>query len=917
MEVKNAIQIQNGAKIEPWVANSFTQPVQFISEEEKDEEWYIHNGDWLEWQGIKQIREHGRRLLKNYNLARGIIDKADYIPEENPEMADVLDAMISEGGEFDAAYELKFYPIIPTVINVLTTEFAKRNTQVEYRAVDDYSYNELITAKTAEIEAALLEDAQAKLLQKLMEAGLDPNTPEAQQQFDPEALKKLPEIDGFYKKNFRTIGEIWAARQHDIDVERFKMDELEEIAFYDSLVADREFWHFKMYEEDYDVELWNTITTFYHKSPFQKYISKGSYVGNIEILTIADIVDAEGWKMNDEQLKSLETLYPVSNSKMLLDGVQNENYYDASIDHKENLKESLAMKQYLARTEAEYNKEDIVSWILGETSEGAPLHNSQMLRRTTMYWKGQRLLYHLTSIDEGGEVTIDIVDETYIPLNNPIYNNKFDPRKNAETLVYGDHLEPLWQNIVYGLIKIGPTGMPFRMRENSEFTPIYLGVNGNKPGPLLFQFKGDKSVYGAKLPVEGSIFSEHNTKSQGMIELMKPGQIGFNMCNNQIADIMIDEIGTVVALDQNAIPQNSLGESWGKNNIAKAYVTMRDLSILPLDTTLANTESAMNFSHFQTLNLEQSNRLITRMQLANYFKQQTLEVIGFTPQRLGQQIGQIDTAKGIEHAVTGSYAQTEIHFINHSDRLMPRVHSMRTDLAQYYHSKKSSFRLRSSLTAEERTFFELNGIDLMLIDLNTFCSTNANMRAILEEMKMFVKSNNTLGAGVRDVGKILQTKTVAGMNAILEGLEQKQSEQAQAAQAAEKEKWQAELKAKRDEKQMALDHEAIQNEKKRRTEVIVAEIRAAGYGAMQDMNENKQSDFADQMETIRTTEEYQDTMNFNRQKHSDQMGTEQRKLDIEQQKIDLARQTSTIPLQIARENRSKAEIDSAKKNKKQ
>jgi hypothetical protein len=400
-----------------------------------------------------------------------------------------------------------------------------------------------------------------------------------------------------------------------------------------------------------------------------------------------------------------------------------------------------------------------------------------------------------------------------------------------------------------------------------------------------------------------------------MIELMKPGQIGFNMCNNQMADIMIDEIGTVVALDQNALPQHSFDGSWGKNNLAKAYVTMRDLSILPLDTTLANTESAMNFAHFQTLNLEQSNRLITRMQLANYFKQQALEVIGFTPQRLGQQMGQIESAKGVEHAVTGSYTQTEVYFINHSDKLMPRVHSMRTDLAQHYHSKKSSLRLRSALGADEKTFFELNGTDILLIDINVFCTTNANMRAILEEMKMFAKSNNTTGAGIRDIGKILQSKTVSAMNVILEGLEQKQAEQGQAQADAEKEKWQAEIQAKKEEEQNALNFEASENEKKRRNDLLMTQIKAAGYGAMQDMNENKQSDFADQMDVLRETEAYQETMSFNRQKHSDQMGVGQQKLDLEQQRIDLARETSKIPLQIARENRSKAEIDSAKKPK--
>ena len=34
-------------------------------------------------------------------------------------------------------------------------------------------------------------------------------------------------------------------------------------------------------------------------------------------------------------------------------------------------------------------------------------------------------------------------------------------------------------------------------------------------------------------------------------------EIGFNMVNNQISDILIDEIGTVLTFDQNTLPQNS------------------------------------------------------------------------------------------------------------------------------------------------------------------------------------------------------------------------------------------------------------------------------------------------------------------------------------------------------------------------
>ena len=52
-------------------------------------------------------------------------------------------------------------------------------------------------------------------------------------------------------------------------------------------------------------------------------------------------------------------------------------------------------------------------------------------------------------------------------------------------------------------------------------------------------------------------------------------------------------------LDQNTIPKHSLGEDWGKGNLAKAYVAMKDFSLrFPLDPSITNTEMQLS-QHFQ------------------------------------------------------------------------------------------------------------------------------------------------------------------------------------------------------------------------------------------------------------------------------------------------------------------------------
>ena len=903
MEILNAIDLKKGKKTKKNRFGVFTQPIQFVPSDEKDDEWSKWNIDWLEWQGIKQIGSKARRIMKNYKLAKGVIDKTDYLPDVENDMTEMLETLTEGQNE---ALELKFYPIIPNLVNTLVSEFAKRNTKVDYRAIDEYSYNEVMDKKTEAISKVLVEYAQQKLIAKMVEMGLDPNSEEAQQQLNPEALKKLPEIEDFYSKKYQTLAEKWAVKQHAIDVNRFKMDEMEEIAFRDSLITDSEFWHFKMLEDDYNIELLNPALSFYHKSPNVHYISQGNWAGWIDMLTIADVVDKYGYLMTAEQLESLELLHPARSARYMIDGIPNDgSLYNTDDTYESNRRSGVDMRRHLSFVENAHDPHDVVSYIVGQSEHAGNLHTVELLRVSTSYWKTQRRVGQLTKIDEDGAVITEIIDENYVVTTKPVYNKVFEKKETGDNLIFGDHIDWFWINQVWGGVKIGNNRTIFNTETDTDFDPIYLGIDREKPGPLKFQFRGDKTMYGAKLPIEGRVFSDRNTKSTSFVDLLKPSQIGYNICNNQIADILVDELGSVIVLDQNAIPKHSMGEDWGKNNLAKAYVAMKDFSMLPLDPSIANTESATNFQHYQVLNLEQSNRLMSRIQLANYFKSQAMEVVGLNPQRMGQQLGQINTATGIEQAMSGSYAQTETYFIQHSDHLMPRVHQMRTDLAQFYHSTKPSVRLQGMISPDERTNFEINGTDLLLVDLNVFCLTNANNRNTLEQLKQVFMSNNTTGASVYDLGELMQSDSIGSLNVILKGIETKAEEKRKEEMQAQQQAQEAEIAAKKAEKQMEMDHVSREKEKDRRARLLEAEIKAAGYGAMQDVNKNQQSDFQDVLKDVKQSEQYADTMNFNREKESSKTDLHQQKLDIEREKMMNDSRNKQMELAIAKENKNR------------
>jgi hypothetical protein len=912
MQIYNALDLKAGKKADYNKMGTLTQPIQFLPEKEKDEEWRAWNLDWLEFQGMKQLRRNARRLMKNYKLAKGIIDKTDYIVEEDNEMADLIDTLTKED---ESALELKFYPIIPNVVNVLCNEFSKRSSRIMFRAVDDISYNEMLEAKRQMVEDVLVQQAQMKMMTQMMQQGVDFESEEAQQAMAPETLKTLPEIESFFKKDYRSMIEEWATHQMSVDEERFKMQELEERAFRDMLITDREFWHFNMKEDDYELELWNPLLTFYHKSPDIRYISQGNWVGKMDMMSVSDVIDKYGWMMNQEQLEALEAIYPVRSAGYAVQGYQNDGtYYDPTRSHEWNTQmPSLAYRQFTSLYDTKFGTGDIVEWILSDSEDTIDFGKSHLLRVSQIYWKSQRKVGHLTKITEEGETIQEVISEEYKITDKPMYNTTVYKDKSKDNLIFGEHIDWIWINETWGGIKIGPNRPAFwGMNNPGGINPIYLGLNGGKPGRIPFQFKGDTTLYGCKLPVEGAVFGDRNTRSISLVDLMKPYQIGYNIVNNQIADILVDELGTVIMLDQNSLPRHSMGEDWGKNNLAKAYVAMKNFQMLPLDTSITNTENALNFQHYQVLNLEQTNRLLSRVNLAGYFKNQAFETIGLNPQRMGQTIAQ-QTATGVEQAMNASYAQTEQYFIQHSDNLMPRVHQMRTDLAQYYHSNKPNIRLQYITGSDEKVNFEMNGTDFLMRDLNIFCTTKTNSRAVMEQLKQLAISNNTMGASIYDLGNVIKSESIAELTGVLKSAEEKTNAQKQAEMQQQQQMQQEMLESQERQRQMDLQFRAEQADLDRQTQLTVAEIRSAGYGAGVDINQNQMSDYQDAMANIQKQDNYQDTMNFKREQEINKNGANQQKMNIDREKIQAQKEIADKQLQIARENKNKYDVRGGKK----
>lgn len=804
-----------------------TSPYQMLSIDEKDDDWRKWNMDWLEHIGIQQILKQNYKLQKNYDLANGVINRNDYILDDVNEHRDMLGILTNET---NSPFSLKFYPIIPNVIKVLEGEFSKRDNRIIAKAVDEFSQNEALDEKLNTITQLLAQDAQEKIIQDLEQQGVDPRSANAQKQI--QVAQQLAEAQTKFK-TFRGIAEQWAQHTIEAENEKFHLYEMEALGFRDSLVADREFWHVDILDDTYDVEIWNPLNTFYHKSPDVQYVSEGNHVGRILIMSIPDVIDSYGSRMTPEQLESLKDAqnHIIGTSLGAVDDTRRNDptqFWDASKTYDQQSKNSIYTDQYLAAKSMQNDILDIngLNWNRMNSVNSSQFQNQSMVRVTHAYWKSQRKVGDLTRIDDEGIFTKEIVDETYKITKKPVYDKSLVNKEQADNLISGEHIDWLWINQIWRGVKIGPNTTTFYLNKGLSFDPIYIKVE-----PLPFQFKGKNSLYGTKLPVEGKIFSERNSVSNGLVDGMKSNQVGFNIVNNQVMDLLADETGKVIMIDPNMIPRNSLGGEWGKHNYGKFLQVMKDYQIAPIDASAQNTENpATQFNHFQQVDLSKTDQIMSRLKLAEYFKNEAFAVVGITPQRLGS-IAASESATGVQQAVNNSYAQTEKYFDQHTNYLMPRVRQMMLEAAQYITAETIRKNGKSDVTYlnrnEEKEWFTIEMDNLLLRDYQIYPMSKANVKALVEKLHQLAMQNNTAGGSLYEYAQMLSLDSPAEIISKLKEVDAQKVQQVQQQQQHEQELQQQQQQFEESLTKQQQDHDDYWKEREIQKEILVAEIRAS------------------------------------------------------------------------------------------
>jgi hypothetical protein len=230
---------------------------------------------------------------------------------------------------------------------------------------------------------------------------------------------------------------------------------------------------------------------------------------------------------------------------------------------------------------------------------------------------------------------------------------------------------------------------------------------------------------------------------------------------------------------------------------------------------------------------------------------------------------------------------------------------MRTDLSQYYHCNNPSVRLQYQTSEDEKVNFEVNGTKLLLRDINTFCTTKVNARNIMEKLRTLALNNNTSGATIYDLANVVKAESVAEITEIMKSIEEKVQQEKQDEYNQQQQLQQQQEEAAQQAKMQQQQFDSDQNDKNRQTEIIVAEIRAAGNGNGQDVNGNNVNDYMDSLEFIQKQQAYQDEVNLKREAASDKRTQHTDNIQLQREKIQAEDRRADKQVQVARINKNK------------
>lgn len=681
-------------------------PDQYVTEAEKyKEKWIKTNLDYFTTVAYSQYLTNQKGITKNYKLLKGILTKEDFYEEES-----VVSFMDTLAKDMELPTHVKHYPILNPPINTMIGELSKRPDNHHVKAFDDDSKAEEMANRTEILQQYILDTARSKILMKVaQQQGISPEeleqSEEGQQQIQQLTAEKVSE----YLTSYTSTAEKWGNMTLDALKPELNLKEKSEEAFRDLLICSRQFYQILENNSKLgiDVRVVNPKNVWNLTSPDKKYTKDSYAVGTIDIMELSEILNSFNLSMEEIEAlkKGLEghesNLGRESNLFNNITGDKSVTYdtYDPLVQRERVLLESQV-----------HQNTETLNTILGVGNSIQSFGSKYVVVRA--YWLGKKKTGKLTYLDvDTGKPEVTLVDETYKKIPEEI------------SIEWG------YQNQWWEGVKIG--------------TNVYFA----KPYTLLNY-----------PPIIGVVHENKNTEARSLVDLMKPFQVLYNICMNQLFSLFEKELGNVANVSIRRLPKLKDGDD--QDAIDAWEMMAKDRGITFDDDSPENTKVPIsNQSVARNIDLTRTAEIQSRYNAAVQLKNECWELVGFNRQRLGSVLA-TETATGTNAALTQSYAQTEPYFAQHEYTLNEFYQAI-LDAVQTIEQEKPTSTLSYVNNEGTSAFLQVNGSELKLKDLKVFVTSRAEDQRIFNDLRMLAQPMLSSGAAsLYDVALLYSTHSV-------------------------------------------------------------------------------------------------------------------------------------------------------------
>ena len=832
-------------------------PDQFKTDKEKqDESWIKNTMDYFSNKAYAEYVKNRDTFVKNYDLMKGILRMEDFYQE--PEVRSFTDVLTSD---LELPAYVKMYSIVTTPVNELVGEISKRPDTFRVKAFDDDSQAEELQFKTETLQKYVISQAKQQIIEKAAIEGIDIPDEELEKMSMEQVKDQLD--------SYTSVAEKWANHVLTCQKAEFNLKEKSEDAFRDLLISAREFYH--IYEDNsktgFNIEVANPKNTWFLTTPDRKFISdptgraQGAYAaGTVQVMELSEIIESipDLTKEEIDHLRSSLQDYGLINVRESNLGNPDAVPGQDSVMY-DTFDPLVLQTRMIIESEMKENNDGLKDF-LGLTNNVSSFGYKYVVVRS--YWISKKKIGKLIYLDEMGNEQSTLVTEDY----------------KSGTIPTQQSLEWGWINQWYQGTKIGPD------------------IYHIKPFKLLNY-----------CPIIGTTYEVKNTEAKSLVDLMKPFQVLYNVCMNQLYKLLEKEVGKVQLMSLRHIPIPKDGDAQDALDIWE--MEARNRGVVFIDDSPENLKSPSSFNQFTALDLTRTQEIQSRYTLAQQLKAECWELVGMSRQRMGD-VSASESATGTNAAMQQSYSQTEPLFIAH-EYVLGQLYQGIVDAAQYIESSKPQSTLSYITNEGESAFVQVNGNDLSLRDLKVFLTNRPEDTQMFNELRQLSQAIIQNGGTLYDVVELYSSKSQRELKKTFKDLRDRQiAQQEQANQLKQQELQQQQQQAQAQIQQAAQlaqeqqAHDDYQKELDRLSKKEIAIIQATGYGKVESEDTNSNS-VPDVLEVSKLTHEQDKATKDYQAKMADMQSKNKQfdtKMAIEKDKIQVARENMANDLAVAKEN---------------